>query len=67
MTMTRKHFNMIAACNRAAFTRASNNGDSAQAVLYVVHEQSRAFAAENPRFDADRFLTASLPALEVAQ
>jgi len=67
MTMTRKHFEMIAACNRAAFTLASSNDSSLQVLLYVIGEQSIAFAAEHPHFDADRFLTASLPAQEIAQ
>lgn len=56
--MTKRHFEAIAAVNRARVEHYSTT-ESDRVVLYtLIIEQAEAFAQINPRFDRDKFLTA---------
>lgn len=57
--MTRKHFEAIAAINKARVQHYSTT-EHDRAVLYtLILEQCVAFKAANPLFDRKKFLTAS--------
>jgi len=61
MTMTRKHFKMIAACNREALSNTGLSNSCVAALHSLITAQAAAFSTSNTRFDTDRFIDASLP------
>jgi hypothetical protein len=53
--MSKKHYELIAAAIRAARNEASGWDCGESGVDCVVESLCRAFAADNARFDSDRF------------